>query len=227
MFTRLTTAACVCALVIAPAFGQSSETPSKALPKSDAPASPAPDAAEVRFTGEIFHGEAFEREIGHNLVFRLTPAISDEGGGWVIQITPPAEPQDDPIEFSEIATPPYHAYNDRYLAAAFGYSAKEVVKVITRKFNFVKSVADVHVANEVVNAALYPSAISEVERVRVAAKAADIKLGSGELRILHARVETQKGLPDVIAWVKFEVVLNFAPGLTLQQVLAPKPPSTP
>jgi len=181
-------------------------------------------AAEIRFTGEAVRGQPFERDIGHNLTFRLTPATSDEGGGWVIEILPPVEQPDDPVEFSAIATPPYHAYNDRYVAAAFGYSAKEAVHATLRKFYFVQSVNDEHIADEVVNAALYPSTVSDGDKLRIAAEAAGVKLGRGELRILHSRITPGKGEPDTIAWIKFEVVLNFSPGITLQDVLAPKPP---
>jgi hypothetical protein len=191
-----------------------------------APTVPASDAtAEVHFTGEVLHGQIYEHDIGHDMVFRLTPAVSDEGGGWVIGILPANEPVDDPIEFAEIATPPYHSYNERFLAAAAGYSAREAVAVTTRKFYFVQSVADEHLANEVVNTALYPSAASEAEKSRVALESGGIQLGSGELRIVHSRVTTGKGVPDTIAWVKFDVVVNFSPGITLQDVLAPKPPS--
>ena len=184
------------------------------------------DADKIHFAGEAARGQAFTREIGHNLVFRLTPATSDEGGGWVIEILPPTEPADgDPIEFSAIATPPYHAYNDRYIAAAFGYSAKEALDTPLRKFNFVQSVEDQHRADEVVNAALYPSTVGEAERARVAAEAAALMLGSGQVRILKSKIASGKeGSPDVIAWIRFEVDLNFAPGLTLQEVLAPHPP---
>jgi hypothetical protein len=50
-------------------------------------------------------------------------------------------------------------------------------------------------------------------------------LGTGQLRIVHSRITPGKdGAPDVIASIKFEVVLNFSPGLTLQEVLAPHPP---
>ncbi len=181
---------------------------------------------EVRFTGEVMHGQPFTRDVGHNLTFRLTPATADEGGGWVIEMLPPVEPSDDPVEFAAIATPPYHAYNDRYLAGAFGYSAREAVQATTRKFNFVLSLDDEHLADEVVNAALYPSTIGESDRSRIAAEAATLKLGTGQLRILHSRItQGKEGSPDTIAWVKFEVVLNFSPGLTLQQVLAPHPPA--
>jgi hypothetical protein len=214
-----------CALI----FGASLR-PWAAVPLQDQPApaasapAPQPDVAELHFTGEVTRGQPFTRDVGHNLTFRLTPATADEGGGWVIEILPPVEPADDPVEFAAIATPPYHAYNDRYLAAAFGYSAREAIQAPIRKFNFVQSVADEQRANEVVNAALYPSIVSESEKARVAADAAAVSLGTGELRILRSRItSTKDGSPDIIAWVKFEVVLNFSPGLTLQQVLAPKP----
>jgi hypothetical protein len=193
--------------------------------KPTAPASESAPDAEVHFSGEVLRGQIYEHDIGHDMVFRLTPAVSDEGGGWVIGILPVNQPVDDPIEFAEIATPPYHSYNERYLAAAAGYSAKEAVSVTTRKFYFVQSVADEQIANEVVNTALYPSAASEAEKARVAMESAAIQLGSGELRIAHSRVTAGKNSPDTIAWVKFDVVVNFSPGITLQGVLAPKPPS--
>lgn len=203
---------------------QDQPTAAASAPASS-PSSP-PDASEVRFDGEVTHEQPFARDVGHNLTFRLTPATADEGGGWVIEMLPPVEPADDPIEFSAIATPPYHSYNDRYLAAAFGYSAKEAVQLATRKFNFVRSVTDEHLADEVVNAALYPSTVGESEKARIAAEAAALELGTGELHILRSRViQGKAGAPDTIAWIKFEVVLNFSSGLTLQDVLAPHPPA--
>jgi hypothetical protein len=204
-------------------------------------ATPSNDPDILRFSGEANRGQPFTRDIGHNLVFRLTPAASDEGGGWVIEILPPVEPTrdatdadaaDDPrpsgdaVEFAAIATPPYHAYNDRYVAAAFGYSAKEALQAPVRKFNFVRSVDDEQHASEVVNAALYPSTIGEADKPRIAAEAAALMLGTGQLHIVKSRVTSGKdGSPDVIAWMKFDVELNFASGLTLQQVLAPHPPA--
>ncbi len=219
--------ALVCALIVGIGL-----RPSVAVARQDQPSPPATASAsasssdpdEVRFTGEVTHEQPFARDVGHNLTFRLTPATADEGGGWVIEMLPPVEPSDDPIEFAAIATPPYHSYNDRYLAAAFGYSAKEAVQVTTRKFNFVQSVTDEHLADEVVNAALYPSTVGEADKSRIAAESAALKLGTGQLRILHSRITQGKaGSPDTIAWVKFEVVLNFSSGLTLQQVLGPHP----
>jgi hypothetical protein len=184
------------------------------------------DPTEIRFTGEVLRGQIYEHDVGHNLVFRLTPAVSDEGGGWVIGMLPSVEPADEALEFVEVATPPYHGYNDRYLAATAGYSAREATALTTRKFYFVQSVADEHIASEVVNAALYPSTVSEDERSRIDTEAVRLKLGSGEFHIVHSRITPGKaGEPDTIAWLKFEVVLNLAPDITLESVLGPKPAS--
>ena len=203
-----------------------SARPSTSQDQRSPTAAPQPDVQELHFDGELTRGQSFTRDVGHHLTFRLTPATSDEGGGWVIEILPPIEPAGDPVEFAAIATPPYHAYNDRYIAAAFGYSAREALESPLRKFNFVQSTDDEQRANEVVDAALYPSTIGEADKPRIAAEAAALMLGTGQLRIVKSRITSGKdGAPDVIASMKFEVVLNFAPGLTLQQVLAPHPPA--
>jgi hypothetical protein len=212
---------------------QDESTPDKTASTTESTSSSTPasssasgsDATVVHFSGEVLRGQIYEHDIGHGMVFRLTPAVSDEGGGWVIGILPVNEPVDDPIEFAEIATPPYHAYNERFLAAAAGYSAREAVAVATRRFYFVQSVTDEHLANEVVNAALYPSAASEAEKARVAEEAAAVHVGSGVLRIVHSKITPGKTEPDAIAWVKFDVALNFSPGITMHDVLAPKPPA--
>ena len=220
--------AVVLAACLAAGFGARAQAGSQQDKSSKAqPSATAADPAEVRFGGEVERGQIYEHDVGHNLVFRLTPATSDEGGGWVIGIWPNVEPVDEVIEFVEIATPPYHGYNQRYLAATAGYSSREAVQINPRRFNFVLSAHDQHVASEVVNAGLYPSAVSEADKPRIEAESAAVNLGYGELRILRSRVSTGKnGEPDTIAWIKFEVVLKFAAGQTLEQVLAPKPATT-
>ncbi len=222
MLLRLISIALICALAPRASLG----LPARAMSQAGAPptsSTTAPEASHIRFEGEILHGQIYEHDIGHGLVFRLTPATSDEGGGWVIQILPAVEPADATIEFAEIATPPYHAYNDRYLAAAFGYSAREAVQVTVRKFYFVQSLEDQNRAADVVNATLYPGTASEAEKVRAADEAVSVNLGRGELRLIDSKITPGKaGVPDTIAYVKFEVVLDFSPGFTMRQVLAPR-----
>lgn len=212
-----------CALLLAAIVANPHPTPAQdqsAAKRAEA------EASEVRFSGEVLAGKQFIYDIGHGLVFGLQTLTGEGGDGWVIEIVPTVQAQDDPVEFSEIATPPYHFYNDRYLAAAYGYSAKEAIQMTTRKFNFVMSVADLQKANDVLNAALYPSAASDEEKDRIARESAGVQLGHGEFHITHSHVTLGKGdVPDSIDVLKFEVVVNFSPGLTLAQVLAPKPPA--
>jgi hypothetical protein len=228
MAHRYLSALLACGLALSSVLKAPARAIAQGNPSRTASAAPAPtDSSEVRFTGEVLHGQIYEHDVGHDLVFRLTPATSDEGGGWVIGMWPTTEPPDEVIEYVEIATPPYHSYNERYLAATAGYSAREAVEITKRRFYFVQSLADEHIASEVVNAVLYPSTVSEDERARIDSESAAINLGSGEFRILHSRVTPGKGgSPDTIAWVRFEVALNFSPGITLQSVLAPKPSSS-
>ncbi|MGC2330119.1 MAG: hypothetical protein WA581_01580 [Candidatus Acidiferrales bacterium] len=213
-----------CALLLATFIAN----PRSARPQGQSAAQrAAAEASEVRFSGEVVAGRPFVHDIGHGLVFGLVPLTGNGGGGWVIEIVPKVQAPDDPVEFSEIATPPYHFYNDRYLASAYGYSAKEAAQITTRKFNFVLSVADEDKANDVVNAALYPSAISDDEKARIARESSSVQLGRGEFHITHSHVTLGKGdIPDSIDVLKFDVTLNFSPGLTLAQVLAPKPPAS-
>jgi hypothetical protein len=218
--------ASACLLVLAASLGCAIWVSSQAEAQSPVAVSSSAETSQVRFTGEVYDGTDFDRDIGHDLVFRLTALTGDAAGGWVIEIAPKVQPADEPAEFSAIATPPYHFYNQRYLAGAYGYSTKEAVAITPRRFNFVLTVADDHIAESVVNSMLYPSAASDQEKQQIAAQAAGVNLGQGELRILKSRVRFGKaGGSDAIAYLKFEVALDFSPGLTLQQVLAPKPPS--
>lgn len=214
------------AVVSGLALGAILSLPASAAPQAEAQATPqaaAPAASQIRFEGEILHGQIYEHDIEHGLVFRLTPATSNEGGGWVIEILPAIQPDDETLEFTEIATPPYHAYNDRYLAAAFGYSAREAVQITVRKFYFVRSLEDQQRAADVVNVTMYPGTASEAEKVRAADEAVTVNLGRGQLRIIHSKITPGKaGVPDTIAYVKFEVTLDFSPGFTMRQVLAPR-----
>jgi len=224
MVHRFLLGAFACGLALSSLLSASGRGASQENSPRTVPAGPASsDPPEVHFTGEVLRGQIYEHDVGHDLVFRLTPSTSDDGGGWVIGMWPSAEPPDEATEFVEVATPPYHSYNERYLAAASGYSAREALDVTKRTFYFVESLADQHIASEVVNAVLYPSTVSEDEKTRIDAESAGVYLGSGQLHILRSRITPGKeGSPDTIAWVRFEVAVNFAPGITLRSVLAPK-----
>ena len=188
--------------------------------KSQQPAITDPDLV---FSGEIERGKTYTHDIGHDLEFRLEVASEGAFAGWDISVVPKAQPKDGPIEFSAIATPPYHNFNERYIETIFNFTAQEILAMSPRRFNFVLSVDDEHRAEEVVNAMLYPNSVSDDDKQRIEMSSANIQLGTGEFSIQRSRVTSLKDplYPGSIEYLKFEVKLKFPPGLTMAQVLAP------
>jgi len=178
---------------------------------------------DLVFEGEIERGKTYIHDIGHDLQFRLDVAADGDYAGWDIGITPKAQPSDGAIEFSAIATPPYHNFNERYIETIYNFTAKEILEMSPRTFNFVLSVDDEHRAEEVVNAMLYPNSVSDDDKQRIAMSSSNIQLGTGEMAIQKFRVTSAKDplYPGSIEYIKFEVKLKFPPVLTMAQVLAP------
>jgi hypothetical protein len=181
---------------------------------------------DLQFTGEIDRGKTYIHDIGHGLQFRLEVSSLGDYAGWDISITPKTQPSDGPIEFSAIATPPYHNFNDRYLNITYNFSAQEIVEMSPRRFNFVMSIDDEHRAEEVVNALLYPNSVSDDDKQRIAVSSTNIQLATAEFSIVKSRISSNKDplYPGSIAWLSFEVKVKFPPALTLAEVLAPTEP---
>jgi hypothetical protein len=178
---------------------------------------------DLVFAGEIERGKTYIHDIGHDLEFRLDVASEGAFAGWDISIVPKTQPSDGPIEFSAIATPPYHNFNERFIETIYNFTAQEILAMSPRRFNFVLSVDDEHRAEEVVNAMLYPNSVSDDDKQRIEMSSANIQLGTGELSIGKSRVTSLKDplYPGSIEYLKFEVKLKFPPGLTMAQVLTP------
>jgi hypothetical protein len=176
--------------------------------------------------GEVSRGESFERPIGHGLVFRLASAAGGVDTGWDIEIVP--EPvrgakegaRDAQGEFSAIATPPYHFYNERYIEAIYDVTAEEAVGINPREFWFVESADDEKAAAAAVDATIYTSDPERRDK-DAEARARKIALGSGDVRILKSRITKGKGNGDLgaIEWIRFEVHIQFSPGAKLGDVL--------
>lgn len=64
--------------------------------------------AALKFAGDVGRGKKFEHDIGHGLVFQLTPDADAPDSGWTIEIVPKSRGSSNEDEFSAIATPPYH-----------------------------------------------------------------------------------------------------------------------
>ena len=181
----------------------------------------AEEKVDVHFVGEVTRGNTFQQDIGRDLVFRLATTAGYDDIGWKIEITPKDTPEDGPVEFSAVATPPYRTYNARYLETSYGNTAKQAVAMTPRVFYFVQSEDDEHRAEECLNAAIYPTNVSDEEKVRVVQEQREIALGKGELRILKSRVGHSKTLTDAgtIDWLRFEVDIEFSAGTTMGNIL--------
>lgn len=182
------------------------------------------EAEQVDFqvTGEITKGKTFSQNIGHGLVFELVPPSNAPDAGWVVEVVPAEQADGGAAELSQIATPPYHAYNDRIIVPAYGRSAGDVANLKDRTFFFVNSVDDEHRAEEVVNAAYYPGDMSDEARVRAVAEEKEIHVSKGELHLLktHTSRSDTLGGPGNIDRIRFELDIEFSPGLTMADILA-------
>src|SRR5687767_8223691 len=149
----------------------------------------------VRFSGEVQKGQTFEREFSPGLLFGLV-AVADPGmPGWMIVVRP-KETQGPEAEFSWVVTPPYRAYNPRYLAVSYGYSAKEIVEHTPRTFRFVKNLSDYKTAAQAARGLLWGEGGGTFEQHLKVLGA--VPTCAGTLRILDSRVLQS------IDWLKFE-----------------------
>lgn len=177
---------------------------------------------DVILSGTLAAGKSFEHNIGHGLIFRLVPSPASYGKGWDIEIRPEGDPAGGFDEYASVATPPYHLYKPTYLNASYGVTAQKAVAMSPRKFQFVETPQDSQAASVVVNTVVYtvdwPS-----RKDSIAAAAAKIPVGVGELRVLDSRITPGKNNEDLgsIDWIKFQIRLWLHSGANLEQVLFP------
>lgn len=176
----------------------------------------------IEFTGEVLRGNLFTRQIAENLVFRLNPQPA-QGSGWFIEIVPKVPPpKGEYAEFTWVATPPYHFFNQRYLDTSYGTTAAQAVsRDAPRDFNFVQTLDDYRIARNVVNMVIYPNHATDEEMARVRKDAARVMTGSGTLYILDSRITPGKNDKDMgsIDWIRFRVELKLSSGQSIAQIL--------
>lgn len=133
----------------------------------------------------------------------------------------PNDPAGGFAEYASVATPPYHQYKPTYLSASYGVTAGEAVNMV-RKFQFVETPEDSRAASVVVNTVVYTLDWT-AHRDSIAAQAAKIPVGVGELRVVRSRITPGRNGEDLgsIEWVKFQVRLWLHAGTTMAQVLFP------
>ncbi|MGH9572046.1 MAG: hypothetical protein ACRD40_00735, partial [Candidatus Acidiferrales bacterium] len=175
---------------------------------------------DVVLSGTLAAGKFFERDIGHGLIFRLVPSPASYGKGWDIEIRPKGDPAGGFDEYASIATPPYHLYKPTYLNASYGVTAQKAVAMSPRRFQFVETSQDSQAASVVVNTVVY-TVDWPAHKDSIAAAAAKIPVGVGQLRVLDSHITPGKNNEDLgsIDWIKFQVRLWLHSGATFEQVL--------
>lgn len=138
----------------------------------------------IRFKGTISRHRIFEREIIHNLIFRLNP-YGEDWEIWIGDKSPTGH------NFCSVVTPPYHGINARFIEgwhfrnndnSASNEPGRKNVNAPQeeRNFCFVLNEADYQTAYGWLNEALLPS--EKVHR-QVMSRYKSLKLQKGVLRI--------------------------------------------
>jgi len=171
----------------------------------------------LKFSGEVSRGQAFEKEIGHNLIFRLIPWEH----GWFISVGGQANADRD---FAEVVTPPYRGVNELQIAGWHFRNADNSgpnkgdvnAPQEIREFRFVLNKEDYNKASDALERMLWPYQYSE-EQIKEAEKIhGELKTAKGVLTIKDMRLgNLEMGPRAWFEYMKFEVELYLPPDFKL------------
>jgi len=159
----------------------------------------------IQFQGHITKGQQFQEDIGHGLVFQLTP---DEDG-WSIDIFPQGGHGANDYSLTDIATPPFHGITSVQLEGWHFRNARNTgpndgsvnAPQEERDFQFVMNEADARTVAD---------AIDQYEEGKTPDFSPDVSFGHGKLVV---RALTLGNLvPGLQAWIEsmdFSVSLEF------------------
>jgi len=154
-------------------------------PAADAACAPAPTLAA--FSGDVRHGDAFERPFGAGLVFRLAPSRDPGVPGWTIEIRARGD-ADPERELSWLVTPPYRFWNPRYVDTSYGHTAAEAARFTPREFRFLLDARDWTRADATVRRILWPGNATNAELDQARAALDAVRSGRGIFHIRDARL---------------------------------------
>lgn len=167
------------------------------------------------FTGEVRHGERWQRSFGDGLVFHLRPTAQAPPNppGWTIEVR--AAP-DGAHDFVWVATPPYRFANPRHLDIGYGRTGREAVSWSPRSFSLVSSEQRRAALAGVVRFLLWhPPGMTETayeaayDSVQARWTEMLAEVGRGELRLTRAEVASPEEHPPNgrIEQIAYEVTL--------------------
>jgi hypothetical protein len=183
--------------------------------KPQAPASPAQPSSgkslNVRFTGEVTHGQRFEKTIAPGMVFRLEPYAGSDPG-WSIRLEPSSEPSPESIDCIAPTEETAHGSNELALDPPERIGEDAELKRL-REFGFIPTPSQCKVAWDLMNLALYGSKLTDKEREEAEIKLSKIPSGTGTFKVVDDRLSVPSGKdqPVAIDWLKFEVEFRFPP----------------
>jgi hypothetical protein len=162
-----------------------------AMRKLPPPNKPACSKGAICFSGEVFAGEEFRKELNSQLDFVLKPA-------WTIAIEPKRrEANCGDGDFASVENPPYRAHRAVYIDASYGWTAEQEVSVSPREFDFVTNCVDYRAESDRLSIVLWPyTAKSDKEYDEAMAKLGSVPLGKGRLWITGSKISHANDTPD-------------------------------
>jgi hypothetical protein len=177
--------------------------------KPQAPAQPSRESPSLRFTGEVTHGQRFEKTIAPGMVFRLEPYAGNDPG-WSVRLEPSSEPSPESIDCIAPTEETSHGSNELALDPPERIGEDAELKRL-RQFGFIHTPSQCKVAWDLMNVALYGSKLTNKEREEAEIKLSKIPSGTGTLKVVDDRfsVPPGKDQPVAVDWLKFEVEFRF------------------
>jgi hypothetical protein len=176
-------------------------------------------AGAICFSGEVFAGKEFRRNINDQLGFVLVPAEP----GWTIQVVPIGE--DDYVaplganqcdELASVVTGPYRYHSALNIDMTYMTSAEEEVSGPPREFRFVTNCKDLRTESDRLKIVLWPYTFTKREVAKAQTQLGSSPLGKGRMWITDSKITHVSDTPDyklgVIDWMRFTVEIRL-PGL--------------
>ena len=161
-----------------------------------------PPCQDVRVTGRVQQGQAFEASFTDDLVFRLDPeAHPNNPRGWTIRITSSVDSQSD---YAMVATPPFRFSNPRYVNTAYGITAEAALAWTPREFSFVANPEAYQSAMEALEVLLWPGNYTQAEVENAEVALDEVSTYPGSFWIEDGATTSAR---DEIDWITFRAEL--------------------
>lgn len=173
-------------------------------------------AGAICFSGEVFAGKEFNKDLNDELAFDIQFMPFDPrpypAGEWQIEISP-KPPRNDCDGFATVATPFFHSHSDLMIDTSYGWTAEDEVSDSPREFYFVTNCEDNDRESRKHEIVLWPNGRTLQEQKKAIAELGSSPLGTGRLWITDSRISHANDTPDNklgnIEWMRFAVEIRL------------------